>query len=275
MENTDFRVSVSYFRHPKIMKLQARLGPEGVLSHLRLLGHTAEFKSKGLLKKMNKEDIATAAGWKGKPDEFIQALVDLRLLDPLKKSYRIHNWKIHNSWCFNSRERRKQARKNAKIGWEKRRAETIKENNTKSGLVDGATRIADGKANGNAPYLSSPYPSPPTPSKKEKFLPPTLNEVVQHFERQNYHNARMEAKKFWCFYDSNGWRVGRNAMKNWRSAAEGWNSRNASAANRQPARKKVHFVCPRGCEKDPGVWALSHITSFCVVCEERRIPEKK
>ncbi|GEM_PF-1498293 len=42
-----------------------------------------------------------------------------------------------------------------------------------------------------------------------------------------------------------------------------------------PARKKVHFVCPRGCEKDPGVWALSHITTFCAVCEERRIPEKK
>jgi len=34
-----------------------------------------------------------------------------------------------------------------------------------------------------------------------------------------------EAEKFFCYYASNGWRVGKNKMKQWRIALSGWKLR--------------------------------------------------
>ena len=60
-----------------------------------------------------------------------------------------------------------------------------------------------------------------------RFQPPTLEEVYFYFfektEKENF--ARREAEKFWNYYESNGWKVGRNKMKSWPHAAGGWLSR--------------------------------------------------
>ena len=34
--------------------------------------------------------------------------------------------------------------------------------------------------------------------------------------------AKIEAEKFYNYYESNGWRVGKNPMKNWKAAANNW-----------------------------------------------------
>jgi hypothetical protein len=34
--------------------------------------------------------------------------------------------------------------------------------------------------------------------------------------------AKIEAEKFVNYYESNGWKVGKNPMKNWRAAANNW-----------------------------------------------------
>jgi len=62
---------------------------------------------------------------------------------------------------------------------------------------------------------------------RARFQPPTLEEVYFYFlektEKENF--ARREAEKFWNYYESNGWKVGRNKMKSWPHAAGGWLSR--------------------------------------------------
>ena len=42
----------------------------------------------------------------------------------------------------------------------------------------------------------------------------------------------VEAEKFWNFYDSKNWMVGKNKMKKWQSAASGWISRNKKDINK-------------------------------------------
>ena len=49
---------------------------------------------------------------------------------------------------------------------------------------------------------------------------PTLLEVKEHFT-SNQSNIT-EADKFFNYYEANGWRVGKNPMKKWKSAASGW-----------------------------------------------------
>lgn len=52
-----------------------------------------------------------------------------------------------------------------------------------------------------------------------KFTPPSLSDVVA------YMDDLVLAKKFYCHYESNGWKVGKNSMKSWRAAADQWKAR--------------------------------------------------
>jgi hypothetical protein len=52
-----------------------------------------------------------------------------------------------------------------------------------------------------------------------KFSPPSLSDVVTYLE------DLVLAKKFYCHYESNGWKVGKNSMKSWRAAADQWRAR--------------------------------------------------
>jgi len=60
----------------------------------------------------------------------------------------------------------------------------------------------------------------------KRFTPPTDIETVIYFESKG--STNLEAEKFWHFYNSKDWRVGKNKMKRWQSAASGWITRNKS-----------------------------------------------
>ena len=64
----------------------------------------------------------------------------------------------------------------------------------------------------------------PEPKKRSVFQVPTLLEVEQEFfektnDRDFAHNI---AVKFWNFYDSKGWMVGKVKMQRWKSAVMTW-----------------------------------------------------
>ena len=67
--------------------------------------------------------------------------------------------------------------------------------------------------------------------EKEKFVKPTLQEVQYFIRMQNITNV--DAEVFCNYYESNGWKVGRNAMKNWQMAVKGWATRNAKTGLRR------------------------------------------
>lgn len=56
----------------------------------------------------------------------------------------------------------------------------------------------------------------------KRFVPPTLIEVTDYmFEKTGNHHFD-EPVKFCDFYQSNGWKVGRNKMKSWKAAVRNW-----------------------------------------------------
>jgi hypothetical protein len=60
-------------------------------------------------------------------------------------------------------------------------------------------------------------------SRSSKFTKPTVQEIIGYvIEIQ----AAVDARAFWDYYESNGWRVGRNPMKDWRATVRQWQSRN-------------------------------------------------
>ena len=57
-----------------------------------------------------------------------------------------------------------------------------------------------------------------------RFSPPLDIDTVSYFESKG--STAKEAEKFWLFYDSKNWMVGKSKMKKWQSAASGWITRN-------------------------------------------------
>lgn len=57
--------------------------------------------------------------------------------------------------------------------------------------------------------------------KKESkhFIKPTLQEIQAYVFEKGY---TFDAEAFFAFYESNGWKVGKNPMKNWKMACTTW-----------------------------------------------------
>lgn len=70
-----------------------------------------------------------------------------------------------------------------------------------------------------------------TTTKRKRFEKPTLSEIEQYcIERNNNVNA----EHFFDYYESNGWKVGKNSMKDWKAAVRTWER----SEYRKPTQKK-------------------------------------
>lgn len=55
--------------------------------------------------------------------------------------------------------------------------------------------------------------------KNKRFTPPSLTEVKEYVNEKGY---QIDAEAFIDFYESKGWMVGKNKMKDWRAAVRNW-----------------------------------------------------
>lgn len=103
--NSDIRLSVGFFDHPKIIKLERQLGLEGLTALLRLWLWAAQNRPSGILSGMDGEDIEIAARWKGEAGAFNGVVTRLKLLDTVGGMFQIHDWQEHNTWQSDAENR--------------------------------------------------------------------------------------------------------------------------------------------------------------------------
>tara|TARA_R110002167_G_scaffold76944_3_gene213911 strand:- start:324 stop:956 length:633 start_codon:yes stop_codon:yes gene_type:complete len=60
--------------------------------------------------------------------------------------------------------------------------------------------------------------------KVNSNIPSTINEVIDYFKLKG--SSKIEGEKFYYFYESKDWLVGKTKMKNWKMSASGWIARN-------------------------------------------------
>ena len=63
---------------------------------------------------------------------------------------------------------------------------------------------------------------------RTRFIPPTLEDVQAYCKERN---NNVDAERFINYYTSNGWKVGKNKMKDWKSAVRTWEKNNYSTSN--------------------------------------------
>ncbi len=90
-----------------------------------------------------------------------------------------------------------------------------------------------GRPSGEPAGLEGELPFPPVaaapPSRKSKaaaFVPPSPEEVRAYMQEKAVQLPAGErerlAERFYNYYQANGWKVGKNAMKDWQAAARNW-----------------------------------------------------
>lgn len=70
--------------------------------------------------------------------------------------------------------------------------------------------------------------------KKEKFAKPSVDEVRTYVSEEH---LSVDPERFCAYYDSVGWRVGKNPMKSWKAACRTWNinaQKTAQSAGEKP-----------------------------------------
>lgn len=62
------------------------------------------------------------------------------------------------------------------------------------------------------------------PSKSSSFSRPSLEEVKKYCKERN---NNVDPAYFIDFYESKGWKIGKNSMKDWKAAVRTWEKRNS------------------------------------------------
>jgi len=76
---------------------------------------------------------------------------------------------------------------------------------------------------------------PRAPAKR--FAKPEWQELAQYFHEQGSTTCQDDATRFIDYYESNGWKVGKNSMKDWKATVRQWIKRKKE--NEQQNRPKA------------------------------------
>lgn len=65
--------------------------------------------------------------------------------------------------------------------------------------------------------------SPKTKTTRKKFIKPTIEEISAYCAERN---NNVDSQKFFDYYEANGWKVGRNPMRDWKACVRTWERNN-------------------------------------------------
>ena len=67
---------------------------------------------------------------------------------------------------------------------------------------------------------SNPYPNPVVMgTQPQRFSKPDVEEIAEYCRERG---SKVDAQRFYDYYEANGWKVGKNPMKDWKAAIRTW-----------------------------------------------------
>ena len=72
----------------------------------------------------------------------------------------------------------------------------------------------------------------------KRFVKPSIDQIKAYCTERGY---PVDAQHFFDYYESNGWMVGKNHMKDWQAAVRNWNQRDRHGGQNGPVIKKNSF----------------------------------
>lgn len=181
--NTDFRLSVGFWQHPKTKKTARRLGLEGIRSLQILWAWAAVNRPDGNLSGMDWEDIELAADWQEEEQKFFDTCLGM-WIDETSDGYALHDWQEHNPWASEADTRSDAARLSRFARKFPEIAKSMRDDGVKGLTQEEYRMYADGTPyvrrstnvdtalNERSTDRSTPAPAPSPTLRKRKTPPP-------------------------------------------------------------------------------------------------------
>lgn len=216
------RVFNNFYTHRKTARLRGILGNDALWIPPRLWAYAAENQPDGRFIEYTAKELAMLIGYSGNASRMLQALLDVGFMDadPLA----IHDWHEHNGYHKSYAER---ASKAAAARWNKPPSDSPELKvpdktvpDLKGKETSNASSILEASNRQRTVIEPSVQPSLVTVPASTRFKKPTLDEIKFACAKAGLPEA--EAERFHNYYESNGWRVGKNPMRSWSHAIGNW-----------------------------------------------------
>ena|SRR3990167_11014440 len=193
----------NYFDHEKTKRLEFALGPQASIFPIRLWAIAAKScPESGIFRNIEPLEIEHLIGWDGERGVCFAALERIGFLDRQDKNISIHKFLEHQGHLHAFRVRSIKA--NAKR-WSK-----LKRNKMHpSALLEHSLETPPCRT---LPILTKTIPT-------DKDIPPKIEDIRTYCQERG---KGLDPEKFYDYYQSNGWRVGKNKMRDWRAAVRTW-----------------------------------------------------
>ena len=143
----------------------------------------------------------------------------------------IKHWRIHNYIRKDTYNETPYLEQKALLELDEKNAYRLKDMPSQLSVDDTLTQVRLGKVSiGNIKENNT---------KEKKFSRPRLEELQAYIDEKG---LNVNAQNFFDYYESNGWKVGRNAMKDWKATLRRWNSTNPKKTDSRPTwiDKDIH-----------------------------------
>jgi len=165
----------------------------------------------------------------GAKDDDIKLLVAKRFIIPFDSGVVvIKHWRIHN-YIQTDRytetkyiDEKNQLIINKKNGYSLKQIGLLDDENDNVYILDTQVRLGKDRLELGKDRLELERDK----NKATRFIKPTIDEIKTFLNEQEYEtDTDRYANRFYNFYESNGWKVGKEKMKDWKAAIRGWLSR--------------------------------------------------
>lgn len=120
----------------------------------------------------------------------------------------------------------------------------IRQKRSQCGAMGGRPKANESKQKQKKQLLPNAFPQQDTipavtESKVKRFVKPTIEDVRAYVSEKGY---SFDPESFFAFYESKGWVVGKNPMKNWRAACTTWQkgrNNNSNGYERETVSDKI------------------------------------
>ena len=79
-------------------------------------------------------------------------------------------------------------------------------------------------------------------NKDKRFAKPSFDDLEKYKKEKG---LAIDSQGFLNHYDSNGWKVGKNSMKDWQATARNWSTRQSGFGNNQQPQQKKYQEFPQ------------------------------
>lgn len=218
-------LDLDFFAHPKCARLVGLIGRDSEVFPLRLWAYTAKYHSvDGKLSGYSPQAIERIVQWGGQPGQCVDALAAVGFIDKIGEiDWKVHDWVDYQGHIHALKMRNKKVAKNR---WKNLKKQTSTVDTT--GIPKQNSGIPQSLPFQSFPIQTKTEEEPLKPKDKRigahaPFLPPGIDDV-RDFIRSNRYDV--QADQWFAHYESNGWKVGRVSMKDWKATVRKWHFSN-------------------------------------------------